>query len=480
MLTLWLAACAVLAQPSPAPETKSPPPITSTDASDANPRNTRFVGPVIEFLTIEPRTEVHAIGDRPALVPGKPRTLTVRVRNLSDTPADLRLRWLDVSVELPALAPAAAATHTFTIEPDRSPFDSIVHLERRRDSNWELADTAETFGPEAMRVAVLVDQRSFDAAEARFGSFSRRLRKSLDDLHELFDQTNADDPADLRPPVADRFRLEHVEFFDSAIKAQHPLFVSHPTHDIVIAVNENAGLCCFWLPQYSIGHDFYAKHLNKGIWSDFGEQALWHELIHFRGVPDFYIYDIPKEALPSRATAHVGLPEIYRRDIMNSPYQPPRISFLTASIMNSKRGVSRVGACEEPDHPFGHQWTWTPRRLSVRLTQHGKPLPDATIRWFRSRPMDFRDPRMQGVPADAAPDATLTTSPQGLADIEGDYLGRADPRHTRSLWLLIEVTHDAKRRFAVVSGLWLNERFARGDTDHTTLELDFDALTIIP
>ena len=156
---------------------------------------------------------------------------------------------------------------------------------------------------------------------------------------------------------------------------------------------------------------------------------------------------------------------------MNSPYQEPRISALTAAIVNAKHGVARVGACEEPDHEHGHMWRWVPKRVAVEVQRDGEPLGDAQVRWWRSRPMEgLGDPRRQGVPAGIVPDV------DDAAEIDGALLGRADPRPQRSLFLLVEVEHAGAARWDVIRLLELNEAWAAGHRERYLHVLDWAAM----
>ncbi len=346
-------------------------------------------------------------------------------------------------------------------------------------------------GPKPLSVAILVERETFAETERRFGSFRTRMQASFDALHALFadvEATTTTNPGSSLAPLArvairDRFEIVSVAVYDRTDGKPPPLFANHPDVDLVIACDEGGPLAGFWLPAYSIGHNFLvaageAKGTpERGLWSDWGEQALWHELLHFRGVPDSYISFIPPAALPGRATKEVALPDRFRLGIMNHPYQPPRISALASVVANAKAGVARVGACEEPDHEHGHMWRWVPERLTLALTKDGVPLAGARVRWWRSQPMTgLGDPRRQGVPEDAAPSGEAAADARGVVTLEGDYLGRADPRPKRSLWLLVEAEHEGERRFGVILLLSLNELYAAGHAKRATLPLTWEEL----
>lgn len=202
-------------------------------------------------------------------------------------------------------------------------------------------------------------------------------------------------------------------------------------------------------------------------------------MLHFRGVQDFYLYRVPKEALPGRAVKDVELPPVYREGLMNSPYQKPLISGLAARIANFKHGVSRVGEAEEPGQTFGHMWKWVPARVRVHVDRAGRPLSRATVRWWRSRPAGLGDGRVQGVTADRAPDGTQELNRLGEATVREDYLGKSGAtRDERSLWLLVEVESEGEKRFAIITGLWLNEMYAAGNEYIATRWLDWESMEL--
>ena len=81
-------------------------------------------------------------------------------------------------------------------------------------------------------------------------------------------------------------------------------FDDHPELDLVIACDEGGPLAGFWLPQYSIGHNFAfgggdGGTPRRGLWSAWGEQALWHELLHcLFDVGDCYDLNVSRRACP--------------------------------------------------------------------------------------------------------------------------------------------------------------------------------------
>ena len=406
-----------------------------------NPRNRRWDHPVIEF--------VHRADGRGGVV----------VRHGGTAPAGIRLTgWLGGRVE--TVAPGSRTLHAV------SAFDpgQVLVLRGAGDDADVVYDRIGPSGADALTVGLLVERGTFEEGNRRFGSFVRRMRKSLEDLGALLDDFEATTPGSVLPraPVPTRFRIQHVGIYDRVEGVRPALFDDHPDLDLVIACDEGGPLAGFWLPQYSIGHDFAFGGGDdgtprRGLWSAWGEQALWHELLHFRGVPDSYVFHLPAAALPGRATSDVPLPERFRLGIMNSPYQEPRISALTAAIVNAKHGVRRVGACEEPDQEHGHMWRWIPEQVAVEVWDGDTRLRGVHARWWRSRPMEgLGDARRHGVPAGSVPDV------DGASEVDAVLLGRADPRPERSLFLLVEVEHGGSARWDVIRLLELNEAWAAG------------------
>ncbi len=458
--------------------------IASPSAAQVEPgRNVRYDDLIIEYLALEPQVEVRAIGDGPRRPEGGEVRLTAFLFNLRSSEVYAAIDWGTAAArqEIGYLQPGESKAVTIALAPAAIPYNQPIRalVYNAEVHKLEETDQATLHGEKAMRVALLVERRTWDAGNKRFGSFTRAMRDSLEALHGHFARTEAPAEAGLRrEPIIDRFRIERVELFDrpadSAAGFERPaLFEDHPRYDVVVACDERGPLAGFWLPQYSIGHNFHSAEQGKDLWSDWGEQALWHELMHFRGVPDYSIYGVSAGALPGRTGEAIDLPEPFRSDLMNSPYQPPRIGALAAAIANSKAGVSRVGACEDADNPYGHQWKWLPATLVVELTDDaGRPLSGRSVTWSRALPMGLENTRCQGVAADRRPDGRAVTDAAGRVSISGDYLGASAEPSQRSFWLLVEADDGSGgRRFNVVSGLWLNAAWAAGSRDEAVLNL---------
>lgn len=451
-----------------------------------NPRNRRFEAPGIEFVTARPRTSVRSTGDRSAWPDGTEvewaGVVTRRERTTSVVGGGT-LRYLDD----PALTwrlddrprePRRGRLDLFhDVDPRwHVPGDRVPWLAQgRRHSLTVRAGASEpcVLATDALKVLLLVEAKTLVAGDRRFGSFVRRFRQSLDDLNDLF----AASKHPLAPEgIVDRFRIDDVVVYERQ-DGLPALFHDHPEFDVAVACDEGGPEAGFSLPAYSIGHNFTGPAEHRGLWSSWGEQALWHELLHFRGVQDLYLSEIADGALPGRWKGKLALPGRYARDLMASPYQPPVLGEYTAVMANLRKGVARVGACEDTDnHKFGHVWNWLPPRIDLLVTKDGQPAVGAHVRWWRSRPTGPKG--AAGVSERAEPDGRAETDGSGKAQVLRDYLGRGFPRADRGLWLFVEVEIGGETRFEIVYGLDLNLAYARGDKYSTTIPLAFESLLL--
>jgi len=443
-----------------------------------NPRNVRFEGRILPYATQFPRSADpdDAPSSRRSAVWFVPQVAVAE--KLGEAPvADVRdLEWrFDGRVRLPQWRLRRIGL------PSGLTFDVAVMFgmpwTREEARHHVVASTPDDrcdVATDAFRVLLLVERASLRAGDERFGSFVRRFRKSLDDLNALL-ATSVHGSAPRG--IEDRFRLDAVLVYDRPGSKPPPEFLSHPGFDVAIACDEGGPLAGFSLPESSIGHNFSGSPPHAGLWSSWGEQALWHELLHFRGVQDFYLYEAADGALPGRWKGKLPLPHRYAIDLMASPYQPPALGEYAAVMANVRRGVARVGACEDTANKFGTMWSWIPARIDLELTKAGAPLAAARVRWWRSlaRP-GLPSEAPEGVAADRVPDGETTTDDAGKAVLAGDLLGRAHPPAERGRWLLVEVEAGGERRFEIVYGLDLNLAYAKGDKYGTPIRWSFDDL----
>lgn len=408
-----------------------------------NPRNVRFEGPVIE--TVRAPRPVPPPGERAAWPEGTEVRFEVVTRRLpsgggvADPAADEEpLVRLDGAVR----GPVRGADGTYF--PWRA--DGQRHL-----LEVSYGSDRATVATDALRIHLQVEKRTFDAGEKRFGSFTRRLRKSLDDLHALFE-------ASVHPlaprGVLERFRVDRVKTFVRRVGQSLP-----PSADSGWDVN----LLCEEDGDYAFGGDgppanevfWWAPRL----WSSAGERSLWRALLLSRGVPDLSLWEIAPGALPGRYVGPIPLPVRFAGDLTQGAFAPPRVCEYTAVVANLRRGIVVPGdPVTSSEVAFGRGdgalWNSLPGRVALALRAGGKPVEGATVRWWRARG--------DGVAADRAPDGEATADAKGTISITGDYLGRGDTLHRRSRWLLVEVARGDERRFEILYGLDLHLAYVRG------------------
>jgi hypothetical protein len=437
-----------------------------------NPRNVRFRGQLIEYVSATPAVRVGDVGSTAAWPAGAEVRWAVHLNDPRAGDAARRHFYGGVQVrvdERPLRLGAVAARSRVANPRLGRPFESAHGVwaaapgRHAVSVSWEDSNDALTAATDALRVLLVVERKTWEAGEARFGSFPRRFRKSLEDLNALLDASRSA----LAPlGIVDRFRLDGVLTFDRVRGEEPPAYESHPAADVVVVCDEGGPLAGFALPQHSVGHAFEGVPAHPGLWSSWGEHALWRDLMRFRGVPDLAAYEVPGGGLPGRFEGVLRLPKRYAKDLLASPEQDAFLSEYTAVVANAKRGVARVGDPGDTASPHGHLWNWLPGRVDLVVLRDKKPLAGATVRWWRSRRVEglaTAAPGRQGVRPGAPPDGTATTDANGRATVSGDYLGRGDPRPDRSLWLLVEVEHGGETRFEVLYGLDLNLAYARGD-----------------
>ena len=241
---------------------------------EGNARNRRWDRAVIEYVrTADDRVHLHVrnLGTSDKL-------LNVTPSLFSPNPLGFLADWFELSsgesreVELVLTEPRPSGLDLRGIRSPPPAFGKV----------WP-EDSCPVPPADALSVALLVERRTFEDGNRRFGSFVRRMRKSFEDLHALFDDTAATTPDSILPrqAIRTRFRIQHVEVYDREEGVRPPLFDAHPDVDLVIACDEGGPLAGFWLPQYSIGHNFLFGSdpedgsPRQGLWSGNGEQALW-------------------------------------------------------------------------------------------------------------------------------------------------------------------------------------------------------------
>jgi hypothetical protein len=426
-----------------------------------NPRNVRFEGRLVEWVAARP-AGVAPSGSPPTWVEGAPVTWIAVLRDLLGT----------AEPEGPARFTVGGRPRGPVPVPDPvAVFEGVSRrgVPSRAAARWRAEpgrhavevrfgdDVLETT-TDALRLLLLVERRTFSAGEDRFGSFVRRLRKSLDDLHALFRAS----VWPLAPRgVLDRFRLDQVALYDRRDGPPRAL-LDDPAFDVVVVCDEG-GPAPATPSRRVVSHAFLGEAPHRGLWSSWGEQTLWRDLLRTRGVPDYAPYAVAEGALPGRLGGAMPLPRPHAADLAASARQTPAIGEVAAVVANARRGAGRVGDPEDPADRDGHVWSWLPARIDLALSRGGRPAAGATVRWWRARAEEgLLDGRTPGVARGRAPDGEAVADAAGRASVGGDYLGRSAPKGERSRWLLLEVESDGERRFEVLLGLDLNLAYARG------------------
>lgn len=450
-------------------------------------RGDRYNDLIIEFLALEPQVEVHDVGDGPRRPQDGKARLTAFLYNLRDTEVYAAVDWGGAAErqEIGNLLPGESKAVSISIDPESIPYDRpiIAQVYNMEVHKLQETDRAMLHSPRAMRVALLVERRTWDAGNKKFGSFTRYMRNSLESLHDRFTETTA--PAQFglkRDAIQDRFRIERVELFDRPADSMDtsvrpPIFDEHPAFDVVVVCDEGGPFVGYWPRQQTVGHNLSASGGASGFDSPAAEQTFWKALMQFRGVPDYADYRVAAGALPGRANEAIDVPEALHDDLMSSPATSSQIGALAAAIANANAGVSRLGDASDPSNEFARTLRWIPGKVRVRLVgTDGKPMQGVKVSWIRSLPISAGEAD-HGIAANRTPDGAATTSAAGDVIIDGDYLGIANKPGKQSRWLLVEAESAAgERRFGIISGLWLNAVYAAGSKDEAVWEARFDRM----
>jgi hypothetical protein len=461
-------------------------------ADPVNPRNSRFSGAVVNYLSATPRVRASANDNRYAWKDGtaiewrSPRPLELRPSRGAFSPADLRrydeATHADWSIDGVAARPrggleSVTTSNGITLVGGGAPWVPWTARAGRHLVSVVTSDDRCVVSTDALRVLLLVEEQALEEGDRRFGSFARRFRKSLDDLNALLASSVSAHAPD---GVVDRFRIDDALVYSAADGPVPVVWINHPEADVAVACETDRKFV--GPPPVGAAVAFAGGRRDRGLdlWTETAEQTMWRDLLRLRGVPDFARYAAAKGALPGRAHLGLPLPHRFSADLMASPDQTPKFTELTALLVNSNTGLSIIG---DPDNSndirFARTWRWIPPRIDVVLNDGAAPAAGAAVRWWRSLPMKGLPESMpQGVAEGRAPDGEATADATGTVPIVGDVLASNAPDALRSLWVLVEVERAGAKRFEIIYGLDLNLAYARGETSVATFQWDISSMLV--
>jgi len=159
--------------------------------AQAQPRSgDRYHDLIIEYLAIAPQVEVNNVGDGPHRPEGGTATLTAFLFNLRDSEVYAAIDWGGAAEreEIGNLAAGESKAVSINIPVASIPYNKpiVAQVYNPEIHKLEETDRATLHGEKTMRVALLVERRTWEAGNRQFGSFTRHMRESLESLHDLF------------------------------------------------------------------------------------------------------------------------------------------------------------------------------------------------------------------------------------------------------------------------------------------------------
>jgi len=430
-------------------------------------------GLVIEWVSQEPKVEAVREGDRAEPPDGEAVAYTAHVRNLgSGNTEPVMVRWLvDGLAEKTGTIAGIGAGQRATV-------DFAWAAESGR--HWiqcELVGQGEwlTFATDALTVKVGVEKKTLEKYEAEFGSFARRFQDSLAGLHASW--ASVREVRFAPQGIEERLRVDDFEVYergegDAAVPAE---FRDHPRFSLYVACDQGGPVAGFFIPGYSIGHNYAGHPGHESLFSDWGENCLWHEIAHFRGVEDFYAFptkpgDVAKAGPTGQTFPLLELRPEYADDTMNNPYKETCWSDYTAAVLQMKRGVARVGRCEDPHNTFGHMWRHVPAGIVLQVIgKDGKSIRFVDVEVYR--PVRSADDGRGRVAEDAAPLFAGKVGEDGTFTLGDDPFGKRKAEADRALWLLVVLRREGVERARYLTLLDMNMAYWRGQQDKAVFQV---------
>lgn len=443
---------------------------------DAPPRKKPYDGLVIEWISQEPKVRAAAVGDRSEPPEGTAIRYTAHLRNLAATASGrIELRWsVDGGEPTSRAVKAIDAGETATAE---FPWTAS------KGRHWvrcEVVGRGEwlTFATDALTVKVAIEARTLATYEAEHGSFARRMQDSVAGLHASWSAVR--EPGFAPDGIEERLRIDNVETYERKPGADVPAeFWDHPRFHLYVACDQGGPVAGFYIPGYSIGHNYGGHPGHESLFSDWGENCLWHEIAHFRGVQDFYIFTtanggVGKTDAEGKPLEDLRLAKAHHEDTMNNPYKETRWSDYSAAVIQAKRGVTRVGRCEDPSEPYGHMWRDVPAAIGIEVVgPDGKSLKSVQVELYRPARATPED--HPTVVRSARPIVQGTTDANGRLDLGADPFACAAEESARAGWLLIVLRREGILRARYLTLLDANLAYWRGERDRATFRVELPA-----
>ncbi len=434
-----------------------------------------YEGLVIEWISQDPKVHVERVGDASAPGEGESVSYTAHLRNLGAANTEpVMVRWFVDGVQkaterIPGIGAGqkASAVFAWAAEDGRH----WIQCELLGYEEWL------TIATDGMTVKLWVEKKTLVKYEEEFGSFARRFQDSIGALHASWSAVR---DAKFAPEgIDERLRIDDVAVYERGGKdAEVPKeFWNHPDFDLEIACDQGGPIAGFYIPGYSIGHNYAGKPGHESLFSDWGENCLWHEIAHFRGVQDFYLFPTKEGDVAKTDAAGNPLPLLTLRpefadDTMMNPYKATWWSEYTTAVIRMKRGISRVGRCEDPANTFGHMWRHVPAKVAVQvLGEGGKPLRYAEVEIYR--PVRGEDGRPR-VAADAEPIASGKVGAEGMFELGEDPFGKRMTEAERAPWVLVVIKREGVVRARYVTVMDANLAYWKDQKERAVFRVVWD------